>query len=61
MLQLEMTRVTVHVRQPDRSWRVYEVDDAQQEYLSTDVIREAYGHLKKMFPNRLIFIQIQNV
>ena len=61
MLQLRMTRVTVHVRQPDRSWQVYEADNAQQEYLSTDLIGEAYKRLKKMFPNKRIFIQIQNV
>lgn len=60
MLQLRTTRVTVHVRQPDRSWRVYGVDDTQ-EYLSTDAISEVYEYLKKIFPNQRTFIQIQNV
>lgn len=60
MLQLETIRVTLHVRQPDRSWQVYAVDNTQ-EYLSPDAVSEAYKHFQKMFPNQLIFIQFQNV
>ena len=63
MLQLEMfltTQITLHVRQPDRSWQVYEVNDIQG-YINTDAINSLYKYAKELFPNQRTFIQIQNV
>lgn len=51
-------QITVHVRQPDKPWQVYETTDAQG-CLNAEAISVLYKQTQKLFPNQRIFIRIQ--